>query len=140
LYTEVATTFLSQPLAATNSFDFYLSQLKQLEQVLFQLPPAVAEGTPGCAAPLCGANYTSQLSAQLSSCFAAASLSMLCQSTTFEPVFDYVVRLFGYTFFVCLAAQIFLLVLHAVWKDKSTMSDVKLWPNSAAHHDHAVAL
>ena len=144
LYTELATSFLSQPLSSENNYEFYLGQLQQLEQILVGLPSNVPLGTNGCQSlgPFCGSNYTNQLSSLLSTCVQESSLMMSCQSVTQEPQFDYVVRLFGYTFFICLTAQIVQLAVHAIYgkqenkpEDKSDDKLVaSLKPNRSAQH------
>jgi hypothetical protein len=114
--TALATTFVSQPLGATSNVEYFVEQLQAAESLFTGIPPRmVNESDPTCPPPLCNSTFGNPLSSSLQSCVDRAQLTMLCSAPVPENRFDYVCRVFGYTFFIFLGVQLAILIAHLIF-------------------------
>jgi hypothetical protein len=113
--TSVLSTFAldlpTQPLNPVNNAQSYIDQVRALESTINGLTFDAANSMPSVVNATA---YDSHISKQMQACLDAANVMMTCQSAVPESQFDYVIRLFGYTFFITLGAQFVILVAHAV--------------------------
>jgi len=95
-------------LSDLNHPELYVQQVRAHEATINTLPGDPAVPPPNQPAP----PYNFHISNQMAACHQAANMQMSCQSAVQEGNFDYVIRIFGYTFFIQLGVMLIILVLH----------------------------